>query len=460
MRTEILDNLLTQLRSNQVQTDPDIRAEYGCDWTRYFQIHASAVVFPESVEDVVKIVQWARNHRVGLVPSGGRTGLSGGAVAMNGEVVVSMDRLNRVLEYDPMERSLRVEAGVVTETIQQKAVEHGLFYPVDFAAAGSSQIGGNIATNAGGVKVVRYGLTRDWVRDLTVVTGTGEVLRAGRSLVKNATGYDLRHLMIGSEGTLGLVVEATIGLAAPPKQLQVLLLALSGLDAVMKVFSEFRSLPLTAYEMFSAEALEKVCAHTGLERPLPTPAPYFALVEVDLVSEHLETSVLEAFERGQEQGWILDGAVAQNSQQAQLFWRYREDISESLAPRTPYKNDIAVRISRAPELLSRVNALLRGEYPDFEVIWFGHIGDGNLHVNILKPASMEKSEFLERCRRVDDLLFGEVAKLEGSISAEHGVGLTKKPFLHHTRPETEIQMLRAIKKVFDPDGILNPGKIF
>lgn len=247
----LLAELHAMFSADRVATDADSLARYGLDWTRYYQPAPSAVVFPQTVDEVVAVVQWANREQVALVPSGGRTGLSGGAVARQGEVVVSFDRMKAISDFDPVARTVRCQAGVITEALQQFAAENGLYYPVDFASRGSSQIGGNIATNAGGIKVVRYGMTREWVAGLTVVTGKGEVLRLNNGLAKNNTGYDLRHLFVGSEGTLGFIVDATLKLARQPAELGVMVLAVPQLTDIMKLFHAFRErLDLNAFEFF------------------------------------------------------------------------------------------------------------------------------------------------------------------------------------------------------------------
>lgn len=449
------------LSPDQIRTDSSSTQTYGKDWTSYYDIKASAVLFPRSTEDVINIVRWARKSHISLIPSGGRTGLSGAACALHDEVIVSFEQMNKILHFNPIEQTVTCQAGVITETLQKFASEKGLYYPIDFAARGSSQIGGNIATNAGGIKVVRYGLTRDWVTDIKVVTGTGEALELGKSLVKNATGYDLKHLLIGSEGTLGFVTEATVKLTAAPQGVQVLVLAVPSLEQVMEVFAKFKAKTrLIAFEMFSEQALLHVLKGTGLPRPLAEAASFYLIVEVEKQSPADEENILEVFESCLENGWVTDGTLSQSDEQAKTFWRYREDISESLAYRFPYKNDISVPISKVPAFIKDLDQTLCQAYPNWEVVWFGHIGDGNLHINILRPEGMSKETFVQECRKVDELVFSTVRNNQGSISAEHGVGLSKKSFLGYTRSPLEIEIMKGIKKLFDPDGILNPGKIF
>lgn len=459
MPSALLD-LESFLQKDQIKTDEESLKHWGKDWTTYFDVKASAVVFPRKIEEIVALVKWARQNNIALIPSGGRTGLSGSAVAVQGEVVVSFDQMNRIKDFNPIDQTVVIEAGVITESLQEFAKSKHLFYPVDFAARGSAQMGGTIGTNAGGIKVVRYGLTRDWVIGLKVVTGTGEVLELNNGLIKNATGYDLRHLLIGSEGTLGFIVEATMRLAPPPPPMKVLLMAVSGLDAVMKIFAEFKTkTPLVAFEMFADKALKKVIENTGLPDPLETKAPFYVLAEVETRNDQEEERALHVFEKCVEEGWVLDGVLSQSDVQAATFWRYREDISESLAKYSPYKNDVAVTISNVPPFMTDLDQVLSQAYPTWEVVWFGHIGDGNLHINILRPPGMTKEDFVKECRKVDLMVFDAVKKYKGSISAEHGVGLTKRSFLTYSRSEAEVEIMRGIKKVFDPDGIMNPGKV-
>jgi FAD/FMN-containing dehydrogenase len=312
-----------------------------------------------------------------------------------------------------------------------------------------------VATNAGGIRVIRYGNTRQWIAGLKVVTGTGELLDLNRGLIKNASGYDLRHLMIGSEGTLGLVVEATLALTSPPPASQVMLLAVPAMDALMHVFAEARTrLTLGAFEFFTDRALHHVLAH-GAQKPFADESPYYVVTEFDAAEE----AALAVFETCVAEGWVSDGVIAANQAQAAALWRLREGITESLAVHRPYKNDVSVRIGAVPAFMHDMQVLLSREYPHFDVVWFGHIGDGNLHINVLKPASLDDDSFVAQCEHVTKLLCDTLERHGGSISAEHGIGLVKKPYLGSARSAAEIALMRGIKAVLDPAGIMNPGKL-
>ncbi|MBT3645187.1 MAG: FAD-binding oxidoreductase, partial [Gammaproteobacteria bacterium] len=295
---------------------------------------------------------------------------------------------------------------------------------------------------------------------LKVVTGNGDILDLNQGLVKNNTGYDFRHLFIGSEGTLGLICEATLQLTRPQADTTVMVLGIETFAAIVEVLQVFKTkIELTAFEFFSQTALDKVIKHQGHPAPFATQAPYYALVEFE-TSPQVTSVALALFEQCAAQGWVLDGVVSQSLAQTRALWRLREDISETLWHWQPYKNDISVRVSKMPDFLAEVDQLVAARYPDFEIVWYGHIGDGNLHLNILKPQDLTQLEFFERCGAVS-LEIGELlARYDGSISAEHGVGLLKKSLLPYSRSPVEIALMRSIKTTFDPKSILNPGKVF
>ncbi len=455
-----LDALTHAVPGLRLKTDPADLEHYGRDWTRRWTPAPLVIALPATVQEVQAVLRWANDHAVAVVPSGGRTGLSGGAVAAHGELVLSLERMNKALAFDAVDRTLTVQAGMPLEAVHNAAREHGLVYPVDFAARGSCSIGGNIATNAGGIRVIRYGNTREWIAGLTVVTGSGELLELNRGLIKNSSGYDFRQLLIGSEGTLGIVVEATLRLTDPPPPSNVMLLALPSFEVLMQVFAAFRSrLQLEAFEFFTDRALQHVLAH-GAQAPFDAVYPYYVVTEYASGDEAQEAAALAAFEACMEPGWVLDGVISQSDAQAAQLWRLREGITEAVARYTPYKNDVSVRISAMPAFLAQTQALLGQAYPQFDVVWFGHIGDGNLHINVLKPDATADADFIAACEQVTKLLAQVLAEHGGSISAEHGIGLVKKPYLESTRSTEEIALMRAVKRVFDPAGLLNPGKLF
>ncbi len=463
MAQQTIESLQRACPELELTTAPDLLARHGQDWTRFREPRPSAVAFPKDTDQVCSLVARAAELGVALVPSGGRTGLSGGAVAAHGEVVVAMDRMRRIIGFDPVDRLLTVEAGVVTGAIQQRARELDLAYPVSFASEGSAQIGGNIATNAGGIRVMRYGLTRDRVAGLKVVDGRGRLLDLNRGLVKNASGYDLRHLMIGSEGTLGIIVEATLSLVAAPSPSRVMLLGVGSMTQIPEVMRALREgLALSACEFFSESCLELVCLARGLPRPLETPCPYYLLVEFDAPESGAEAAVeraLALFEALSVSGRVRDGVLSQSESQAAGLWAYREAISESAAPFIPYKNDLSVRLSAMPDFLLALDQRVSALFPEATVLWYGHVGDGNLHLNILKPETVETPVFERTCKQASAQLYELTRKFGGSVSAEHGIGLLKAPFLPYVRSDVEIELMRGIKRVFDPRGILNPGKL-
>jgi FAD/FMN-containing dehydrogenase len=456
----VIEELTAVVGRDKIMLDADSLNTYGRDWTKVHEPDPTAIVFPRTVEQVQSIVRVANRHQIGLVPSGGRTGLSGGAMAANSEVVVAFDKMNQISEFNEIDRTVNCGAGVITEQLQNFAEERGLLYPVDFASSGSSQIGGNISTNAGGIKVIKYGMTRDWVAGLTVVTGAGEILELNYGLKKNNSGYDIRQLFIGAEGTLGFIVEATMRLTRQSENLTVLVLGVPEFEAIMNILNAFQSkIDLTAFEFFSERALQKVVDHAGLQRPFATRAEYYALLEFDNDSAATDALAMELFETCMQEGWVLDGTMSQSLEQLNNLWRLREDISETISQWTPYKNDVSTVISKVPDFLREVESVVVDNYPDFEVVWYGHIGDGNLHLNILKPEDMLKEVFFELCDRVNKWLFEIVERYKGSVSAEHGVGLLKKDYLSYCKSPEEIAVMKQIKHVFDPNGVMNPGKV-
>ena len=456
-----LSQLESALPAGVLSTDPADLAEYGRDWTRVFTPNPTAIALPRTTAEVSTLLAIAQELAIPVVPSGGRTGLAGGAVARERELVISLSRMRAMGPVDALGGTVRVEAGAVTLAVHQHCEPHGLVWPVDFASKGSSQVGGNIATNAGGVRVIRYGLTRNWVLGLEVVVPGGAVLESGGALEKNNPGIDLRQLFIGSEGTLGIITGATLKLAKLPQAPRVMLFAVADLAGVLALFREARSAPfsLGAYEFFTRQCMARLLSHRALRDPFSTPASHYVLVEVEGGAD--ETALLEWVESVFERGLAQDGVMAQHAREAASLWELREGISESLsATGLPHKNDIALPVAGLEAFCAEMEEVFAARYPGWEIALFGHIGDGNLHVNVMKPETMTREEFFTRTHELDTHMFALVQRHRGSISAEHGIGLLKRDFLGFTRAPAEIAMMRAIKAAIDPKAIMNPGKIW
>jgi FAD/FMN-containing dehydrogenase len=453
----------TILPSERILSDARSREFYGRDWLKDFTAAPSLILLPESTQEVQALVAACYQHGIAIVPSGGRTGLSGGATATNGEVVINFERMRSIIEINRTARTAQCQAGVVLEQLQIAAAENDLYFPVDFSSRGSAQIGGAIATNAGGIRVIKYGNIRDSILGLTVVTGTGEILELNGALHKNNSGYDLRNLFIGSEGTLGIITEAIIKLASPPRDLTRVLCGVADSEAILSLLTFCRdALPnLSAFEFMERLPYSEVIRHRKLRDPLSQSYPAYVLIESEIQSsadqELLNTIFAEAYEKG----LIQDVVVSESSAQAQELINLRDLISETLSQHyTIHKNDISVPVQAIPDFLGELHTSIRQVYPTYRVAVFGHVGDGNLHINVLKPSEMEDAQFWDNCHAADEIVFSTVQRYHGSISAEHGVGLLKRDFLHFTRSAAEIEIMRGIKRVLDPKGIMNPGKIY
>ena len=447
-----------------VSVDPSDLEAYGKDWTKIIPPAPSAIAFPHSTAEVSALLKFCSEQKIAVVPSGGRTGLSGGAVASKGEVVLSLSRMRRMDPIDLLAQTVRVQAGAVTEAVHDYSKVQGLTWPVDFASKGSSTVGGNIATNAGGVKVIRYGLTRHWVLGLQVVLMNGEVLELNGALEKNQTGLDLRQLFIGSEGTLGVVTEATLKLCRLPSEASLFFFSVPTMAKVLELFQAARSADFTlnAFEFVDRKCLEAVMSHRQLSCPFSETPEYSVLVEIEKPLVEDAQARLEAWlARVFDQALVADGTLAQSSTEAKNIWSLREGVSESLVAKTLlHKHDISVPICElegfTKELISRLESAYRG----YDVYLFGHIGDGNIHLNVGKPEKLSREAFIQSLPGIDAEIFPVVKKFHGSVSAEHGVGLLKKNALSFSRTPAELAIFRSVKKALDPQGLLNPGKIF
>ena len=463
-----LDALAAIVGPGRVLHDAAEMAPFLTDWRGRFTGRARAVVLPGSTAEVAAVVAACAAERVPVVPQGGRTGLVLGSVPDAGgdAIVLSTRRLNAIRAIDAFNRTMTVEAGCILHDIQAAAADAGMLFPLSLAAEGSCTIGGNLSTNAGGTAVLRYGNTRALCLGLEVVTAHGQVWDGLRGLRKDNTGYDLRDLFIGAEGTLGIITAAVLALHPQPKAALTAMVALDSpqqaLDLLV-LLQERCGAALTGFELMSALCLRLVATHfPDLPRPFATPHPQYALVELSSneSAEHaaalLEASVGTALERGM----ARDAVLASSTAQSLGLWKVRESISPAQAAAGKnIKHDISLPLSAIPAFIARTDAALDAAFPGCQVVCFGHLGDGNLHYNVAPPDGQGHEDFLLEQDAVNRIVHDSVLGSGGSISAEHGIGALKREELARVKSPVELDMMRAIKAALDPLGIMNPGKI-
>ena len=462
MRPNALAGLDDLLGKNRIITDPELLRVYGQDWSQMVEPKPMALVFPTNTDEVSRILKYCSENGLAVVPSGGRTGLSGGACAPNGELILSLEKMNRMEKVDIVSLTLHVQAGAITQAVHEACAPFGLTWPVDFASKGSSQVGGNLATNAGGVRVIRYGNTRNWVLGITAVTMDGTILELNGALEKNNTGLDFRNLLIGSEGVLAIITEATLKLARIPEETSVAFFAVSDFSAVVKLFAKARSAPfaLSAYEVLDEKCFARVIKNLHIKAPFTSAAGAYVLMEHE-IRKGSEQEALEAWQATLfEDGLVQDGVLAMNPREKSDLWKIREGVAESIMmDGLVYQQDVSVPVAQLEEFYAGIRNRYDGAYPEFTTHMFGHIGDGNIHIFILKPSEMDPKEFKMKCEDSNKALFEYVQENGGSVSAEHGIGLLKKNAIGYSRSEKEIFLMKEIKRVFDPKGLLNPGKM-
>ncbi len=447
-----------------VTEGPD-QEPYLREWRHLYHGRTPLVLKPGTTEEVSRILALAHETGTAIVPQGGNTGLVGGQISHNGEVVVSLERLNRVRSVDPSGNTMIVEAGVTLAGAQKAAEDAGRLFPLSIGSQGSCQIGGNISTNAGGLQVLAYGNTRSLVLGLEVVLADGRIWDGLRSLRKDNTGYDLRDLFIGAEGTLGIVTAAVLKLSPQPKSKATAFVGLAGLGDAARFFDlayEMGAGELTAFELLPRIGIDMVVRHAeGTRDPLSGPHPWYVLIELSSLREgEAEPSAEKLLVAAVEKGIVADAVLAASLTQAADFWRIRELMSEvQLHEGGSIKNDVSVPVAALPEFLSRAIDAVTAVVPGSRPVPFGHYGDGNIHFNISQPKGADKAAFLARWHEVTHVVEAIVLELDGSISAEHGIGVMKRDLLREVKAPVEIEMMRKIKDAFDPRGILNPGKV-
>ena len=438
------------------------------DWREQYRGRAAAVVRPASTGETSKVVALLAGMRVGIVPQGGNTSLCGASVpdASGTQVVVNLSRMNRVRAVDADNNTMTVEAGCVLASLQREAESHGRLFPLSLGAEGSAEIGGNLSTNAGGTAVLRYGNTRELVLGLEVVLPDGRVWDGLRGLRKDNTGYDLKHLFIGAEGTLGVVTAAVVKLFPLPRARAPAFVGGDSPAAAIALLGALRERcgeRVTGFELIARICLDLVLRHIpGSREPLPAAHPWYVLVELsDSTGEEALGALLEgALAAALEAGHARDAAIAASGAQRSEFWKLREGISEAQKlDGVSIKHDVSVPVSRVPDLISRADAELARRFPDIRIVAFGHAGDGNIHYNCSKAERQEAKAFFAQAHEVNRVVYDTVHALGGSISAEHGLGVLKRDEIARYKSPLELELMRSIKRTLDPHGIMNPGKV-
>lgn len=454
--------------SGRLLTDEHEAAPFLTDWRKQWRGAALAIVQPDNTEDVAAVVRWCAQSGIAIVPQGGNTGLSGGATPDNSgrAIVLSLARLNHIREVDRLNNTLTAEAGCILQTVQKAAFEAGCLFPLSLAAEGSCTVGGNLSTNAGGTAVLRYGNARELCLGLEVVTAKGEVWNGLSGLRKDNTGYDLRDLFIGAEGTLGVITAAVLKLFPAPAERVTALVAIASpayaLQLLERAQSELGS-SLTAFELMSRLTVEVACRHfPQLRAPQDSTAPWFVLIELSDSARHavareiVETLLTDTYEND----LILDAEIAQSLAQVKAHWALREHLSEAQALEgKTIKHDISVPISRVARFVEESESALGKHYPSFRPYVFGHLGDGNLHFNVSPPANDRGETLISEQSAINTLIHDLVVSHGGSISAEHGLGVLRRDEAARYRSPVATAMMRAIKQALDPQNLMNPGKV-
>ncbi|MGH8632582.1 MAG: FAD-binding oxidoreductase [Burkholderiales bacterium] len=464
----ILERISAIVGGQGLLTDARDLEPYLGDWRGFYRGAALAVVRPATADQVAAVVTICAETGIAIVPQGGNTGMSGAATpsAAGGTIVLQLGRMNRILGLDALNNTVTVEAGCILANIQQAARDVGRLFPLSLGAEGSCQIGGNLATNAGGINVLRYGNARDLTLGLQVVLPDGRVWDGLRGLRKDNTGYDLKQVFIGSEGTLGVITAAVLKLFPIPRTTVTALIAAAAPAAAVDLLALLRDEcgdRISAFEIISRRCVELVLAHIpGTREPLARPHPWYVLVELAEASAGgpLQSEFERAMERAGERGLVLDAAIASSGAQRAALWRIRESIPEaSRAEGLLYRHDISIPVSRIPEFIEEAGATLERAHPGARVICFGHLGDGNLHYNCFVPGRGRDDAAALSAKDVNRTVLDVVRRFGGSFSAEHGIGQAKREELKLYKSPLEIELMRALKTAFDPRNLMNPGKV-
>ncbi len=467
LNAELATRFINIVGQKNVLTSADDLTHFTHENRGYVVGETSLVLKPKNTDEVASIMKLANSNGTAIVPQGGHTGHMGGGVPLaQNAVVVCTQRMDQLIEVDLCANTMTVQAGMILENAQNHASRNHRLFPLALGAQGSCMIGGNISTNAGGTGVLAYGNMRELVMGLEVVLPNGEIWDGLNKLRKNNTGYDLKNLFIGAEGTLGIITAAVLKLFPAPIGREVAWAGFASARQALDFFTSARSMAgtqLTAFELVPRIGIDFLLRHFGkFKDPLTSPHDWYALVEISSSRSAREAREIteDIFSNGLEQGIVEDGVLASNLAQQKLFWQMREDLPNSQRPEgASIAHDISVPIGKVPELISRGEKLVTAVVPGARMVAFGHLGDGNIHFNFTKPENMDDAKYMENRLQVNEIVFELVQELGGSISAEHGIGLFKRDKLEQVKSPTEMMMMRQIKAAFDPNGIMNPDKV-
>jgi FAD/FMN-containing dehydrogenase len=439
-------------------------APYVTEERGLFRGHSPLVLRPGSTAEVAAICKIANDERIALVPQGGNTGLVGGQTPHQGEVVVSTRRLDKIRDIDPASNTMTCESGVVLQVAQQKATEVDRLFPLSLGAEGSCTIGGNLSTNAGGTAALAFGVTREMALGLEVVLADGRILNGLSKLKKDNTGYDLRNLFIGAEGTLGIITAATLKLFPKPRTIETAFVGLKSPADALKLLSISQNEAagsLTSFELLADIAVDFSVRHgIDIREPLAGKHPWFVLMEMSSPRDDARATLESILAQGMERGIVDDAVIAANLSQRAAFWKLRDEMSAAQKPEGgSIKHDISVPVAAVPAFITEANAAVVKLIPGARPVPFGHLGDGNIHYNVSQPVGAEPAEFLARWHDVNAVVFEIVLRMGGSISAEHGIGVLKRDELPDVKDKVAIELMRSIKALLDPRGIMNPGKV-
>ena len=445
-------------------TEPADVAPYVTEERGLYRGHSPLVLRPGSTAEVSAICKLASAEKIALVPQGGNTGLVGGQTPHRGEVVVSTRRLDRIREIDPASNTMTCESGVVLQVAQQQAAEIDRLFPLSLGAEGSCTIGGNLSTNAGGTGALAFGVAREMALGLEVVLADGRVLNALSKLKKDNTGYDLKNLFIGAEGTLGVITAATLRLFPKPRSVETAFVGLKSPADALKLLSISQNEAagsLTSFELLADIAVDFSVRHgIDIRAPLPSRHPWFVLMEISSPRDDARATLESILARGMEEGVVEDAVIAANLSQRDAFWKLRDEMSAAQKPEGgSIKHDISVPVAAVPAFIAEANAAVVKLIPGSRPVPFGHLGDGNIHYNVSQPVGANAADFLARWHDVNAVVFEIVLRMGGSISAEHGIGVLKRDELPEVKDKVAIELMRAIKSMLDPLGIMNPGKV-